>query len=98
MLQECKRPRIIALYMFAWSLLLLTSPLVSFKALEKIHHHHHPPCQKRNKQTNPRGIDLFQKLEKGSKQEPDMLFAPPNRVKHGLLVSQPCFQASGAVG
>ena len=76
MLQECKRPRIIALYMFAWSLLLLTSPLVSFKALEKIHHHHHPPCQKTNKQTNPRGIDLFQKLEKGSKQEPDMLFAP----------------------
>ena len=30
----------------------------------------------KNKQTNPRGIDLFQKLEKGSKQEPDMLFAP----------------------
>lgn len=29
-----------------------------------------------NKQTNPRGIDLFQKLEKGSKQETDMLFAP----------------------
>lgn len=74
MLQGCKRPRIIVLYMFTWSLLLLTSPQVFFKALEKIHHHHHPPCQ--NKQTNPRGIDLFQKLEKGSKQEPDILFAP----------------------
>lgn len=51
-----------------------------------------------NKQTNPKGIDLFQKLEKGSKQETDMLFAPQTGSNMASWFLRPVSRLQGTAG